>query len=51
MTAKDYSTIQRQLGLIEGITFKLEVCMYDLVFGAIETIQEILDKEMVGDAE
>ncbi len=49
MTREDYSTIQRQLGVIEGITFKLESAMYDVVIGAVETIQEILDKEMVGD--
>lgn len=49
MTQKDYSTIQRQIGVIEGITFNLDAPLYDVVIGAIETIQEIIDKEMVGD--
>ena len=49
MTHKDYSTIQRQLGYIEGIVSNTESYIYDGVIGAIETIQEIIDKEMVGE--
>ena len=49
MTQKDYSVIKRQLGFIEGMVANVEsniVC--DGVIGAIETIEEIVDKEMVG---
>ena len=49
MTHKDYSTIQRKLGYIEGIVSNTESYIYDGVIGAIETIQEIIDKEMVGE--
>lgn len=49
MTQNDYSIIKRQLGFIEGIVSNAENYVYDGVIGAIETIEEIIDKEMVGE--
>jgi hypothetical protein len=52
MTQKDYSIIKRQLGFIEGIvTNEKSAIVYDGVIGALETIEEIIDKEMAGDTE
>lgn len=45
MTDKDYSTIQRQLGIIEGVAMGWPDSEKNLVFDAVEVIDEILDKE------
>lgn len=48
MTQKDYSIIKRQLGFIEGIVTNVKsAIVYDGVIGALERIEEIVDKEMV----
>ena len=50
MTQNDYSTIKRNLGFIEGIVTNVKsAIVYDGVIGALETIEEIVDKEMVGE--
>lgn len=47
MTQNEYSTIKRQLGFIEGIVTNVKsAIVYDGVIGALETIEEIVDKEM-----
>ena len=51
MTQKDYSIIKRQLGFIEGIVTNVKsAIVYDGVVGALETIEEIVDKEMAGES-
>ena len=50
MTEKDYSTIQRQLGFIEGIALKLQGSEIDFLIDAIAVIDEILDKEICNDS-
>lgn len=49
MTEKDYATIQRQLGFIEGVALKLLGDEIDFVVDAIAVIDEILDKERNND--
>ena len=51
MTVKDYSTVQRQLGFIEGIVCNSESYVYDGVIGAIETITEIIEKDVAKEME
>jgi hypothetical protein len=51
MSTKDYSTIQRQLGYIEGLVSNVDTFIFEGVFGAVEVIEKIIDKEMVGDTE
>ena len=52
MTQNDYSTIKRNLGFIEGIVTNAEsAIVYDGVIGALESIEKIVDKEMVGEQE
>jgi hypothetical protein len=52
MTQNEFSTIKikRQLGFIEDIVTNVKsAIVYDGVIGALETIAEIIDKEMVGE--
>ncbi len=51
MTKKDYSKIQRSLGVIERIALSLEGVHYDVVFQEISAIEEILEKEIKEEAE
>jgi hypothetical protein len=46
MTNKDYSKIQRWLGFIEGLVSDCNTIVYDGVTGAINEIDNVLDKEM-----
>lgn len=45
MTLKDKSTIERLLGVIEGIAFALDDKYAQPICDAIANIDEILDKE------
>lgn len=45
LTLKDKSTIQRMLGIIEGVSFILEDKFAAPLVNAIEVIDSILDKE------
>lgn len=44
MTAKDYATIQRMLGQIEGAVFATSIEVSGIVIGAVEAIDSILDR-------
>lgn len=50
MTLKDYSTIQRMLGVIEGCAADLEDKRAALITEAVTVIDETLDEEMEGEA-
>lgn len=43
MTQKDYSAIQRNLGILEGLAYSLPESMQILAFGALEAMDEIID--------
>ena len=45
MTLKDKSTIERMLGVIEGIAFALDNNYSQPICDAVATIDEILNKE------
>jgi hypothetical protein len=47
MTIKDYSTIQRQLGIIEGATAYLDNTSAEYILSALAVIEEILGHEGV----
>lgn len=49
MTLKDKETIQRMLGQIEGIGYALDDKFADPLFGCIEIISDILDREKGGE--
>lgn len=44
MTSKDYAFIQRNLGVLESLVYSLPEPMQTLAFGAIEAIDEILNR-------
>lgn len=46
MTREDYATTQRMLGYIEGLVSNCGTTVCDGVITAINTIDEIIDKEM-----
>lgn len=46
MTHKDYSTIQRMLGFIEGATYDLDKSVSCGIIDAIEVIDATLEKEV-----
>lgn len=46
MTHKDFSTIQRMLGFIEGAMFDLDKSVSCGILDAIEVINETLEKEV-----
>lgn len=46
MTHKDYSTIQRMLGFIEGAIFDLDKSVSCGILDAIEVIDATLEKEV-----
>lgn len=46
MTHKDFSTIQRMLGFIEGAIFDLDKSVSCGILDAIEVIDAILEKEV-----
>ena len=46
MTHKDFSTIQRMLGFIEGAVFDLDKSKSCGILDAIEAIDAIIEKEM-----
>lgn len=46
MTHKDFSTIQRMLGFIEGAIFDLDKSVSCGVLGAIKVIDTTLEKEV-----
>lgn len=43
MTPDNYSAIQRNLGILEGLAYSLPEQIQILAFGAIEAIDEIID--------
>ena len=45
MTLKDKSTVERLLGVIEGIAFAMDDRLAQPICDAIANIDEILDKE------
>lgn len=45
MTLKDKSTVERALGLIEGIAYGTEEKIANGLFTAVEMITEVIDKE------
>jgi hypothetical protein len=45
MTEKDYAFIQRNLGIIEGVATVLPQDQQAFIIGAVEAIDEVLDKE------
>lgn len=45
MTKKDMLTIQRQLGIIEGVTLMFPDDRVDLILDALERIDKVLGKE------
>ena len=47
MTRKDFSTIQRMLGLIQGAAAGTEVAVEGALLDAVETIDAILDREVL----
>ena len=49
MTQKDYTSLKRNLGFIEGVVNNTDGVIYDGVMGAIQEIDEIIDNEMVGE--
>lgn len=49
MTRKDFSTIQRMLGFIEGAIFDLDKSVSCGILDAIEVIDTILEKEVRAD--
>ena len=49
MTRKDFSTIQRMLGFIEGAIFDLDKSVSCGIIDAIEVIDAILEKEVQTD--
>ena len=46
MTHKDFSTIQRMLGFIEGATYDLDKIVSCGIIDAIEVIDATLEKEV-----
>jgi hypothetical protein len=50
LSSKDYSTIQRQLGYIEGLVSNADTVIYDGVFGALEVIDKIIDETVLCDS-
>lgn len=46
MTLKDFSTIQRMLGFIEGAIFDLDKSVRCGIIEAIEVVDAILEKEV-----
>lgn len=46
MTYKDFSTIQRMLGFIEGATYDLDKSVSCGIIDAIEVIDATLEKEV-----
>ena len=46
MTHKDFSTIQRMLGFIEGATYDLDKSVSCGIIDAIEVIDATLEKEV-----
>lgn len=49
MTYKDYTSLKRNLGFIEGVVTNTDDVIYEGVMDAIHEIDEIIDKEMVGE--
>ena len=49
MTRKDFSTIQRMLGFIEGAIFDLDKSVSCGIIDAIEVIGATLEKEVLTD--
>lgn len=43
MTPENYSAIQRNLGILEGLAHSLPEAMQILAFGAVEAIDETID--------
>ena len=49
MTLKDYSTAQHLVGFIEGLGWAVPENYQDAFFAAVETLAELLDKEVNAD--
>lgn len=47
MTRKDFSTIQRMLGMIQGVALGTEAAVEGALLDALETIDAILDREVL----
>ena len=50
LTLKDYETIQRMLGKIEGVTFTLAYKEANPILDALEVLDGILDRAREGGA-
>lgn len=51
MTRKDFSTIQRMLGMIQGVALGKEAAVEGALLDAVETIDAILDREILTEDE
>lgn len=51
MTRKDFSTIQRMLGMIQGVALGTEAAVEGVLLDAVETIDAILDREILTEDE
>lgn len=47
MTRKDFPTIQRMLGMIQGVALGTEAAVEGALLDALETIDAILDREVL----
>lgn len=51
MTKKDFSTIQRMLGMILGVALGIGVDVEGALLDAVETIDAVLDREILTEDE
>lgn len=51
MTKKDFSTVQRMLGLIQGASVGAEAAVENMILDAVEAIDAILYKEVLTEDE
>ena len=46
MTLKDKETIQRALGMIEGVSYGMDTAIANALVDAVQMIDEVIDKEV-----
>lgn len=51
MTKKDFSTVQRMLGMIQGAAIGVDDAVEGVILDAMETIDAILDREVLTEDE
>lgn len=51
MTRKDFSTIQRMLGMIQGVALGTGSAVEGALLDAVETIDAVLDREILTEDE